>query len=242
MLEGELVLHEDDGETVLKPGDAAGWRANGGIGHCLINRTDRTRSISKSAPDRRTSACTIPTSISAWSATSRAAAGCARTANRSRSEGDRWPIVNFKLDVDADGIAHHHLGHARQVDERHRSVGDRGTWQDRREDRSRRRDQGRGHHLRQGHVLRRRRPDAARIARPACSPRWRSARARRPRRRCCSTKAASCRSSTGASRPAASRSSPRSTAPRSAAASSSASPAISASPPTTTRPASACPR
>ena len=41
MLEGELVLHEDSGETVLKPGDAAGWRANGGIGHCLINRTGR---------------------------------------------------------------------------------------------------------------------------------------------------------------------------------------------------------
>ena len=41
VLEGELVLHENDGEIVLKPGDAAGWRANGGIGHCLINRTDR---------------------------------------------------------------------------------------------------------------------------------------------------------------------------------------------------------
>lgn len=41
MLEGELVLHENDGEIVLKPGDAAGWRSNGGIGHCLINRTDR---------------------------------------------------------------------------------------------------------------------------------------------------------------------------------------------------------
>ena len=41
MLEGELVLHEDSGETVLKPGDAAGWRANGGVGHCLINRTDK---------------------------------------------------------------------------------------------------------------------------------------------------------------------------------------------------------
>jgi uncharacterized cupin superfamily protein len=41
MLEGELVLKENDGETVLKPGDAAGWRASGGIGHCLINRTDR---------------------------------------------------------------------------------------------------------------------------------------------------------------------------------------------------------
>jgi uncharacterized cupin superfamily protein len=41
MLQGELVLHESDGETLLRPGDAAGWRANGGIGHCLINRTDR---------------------------------------------------------------------------------------------------------------------------------------------------------------------------------------------------------
>jgi uncharacterized cupin superfamily protein len=41
MLEGELVLHEDSGETVLKPGDAAGWKANGGIGHCLINRTGK---------------------------------------------------------------------------------------------------------------------------------------------------------------------------------------------------------
>jgi uncharacterized cupin superfamily protein len=41
VLEGELVLHEEDGETVLKPGDAAGWKANGGIGHCLINRGDR---------------------------------------------------------------------------------------------------------------------------------------------------------------------------------------------------------
>ena len=44
-----------------------------------------------------------------------------------------------------------------------------------------------------------------------------------------------------ASRPAASRGSPRSTAPRSAAASSFASPAIIASPPTTTRPASGLP-
>ena len=41
LLEGELVLCEDDGETVLKPGDAAGWKANSGNGHCLINRTQR---------------------------------------------------------------------------------------------------------------------------------------------------------------------------------------------------------
>jgi uncharacterized cupin superfamily protein len=41
VLEGELVLHENDGETVLKPGDAAGFKAGSGIAHCLINRSDR---------------------------------------------------------------------------------------------------------------------------------------------------------------------------------------------------------
>src|SRR6202167_4272731 len=41
VLEGELILHENDGETVLKPGDAAGFKAGSGIAHCLINRTDR---------------------------------------------------------------------------------------------------------------------------------------------------------------------------------------------------------
>ncbi|HKA72114.1 MAG TPA: cupin domain-containing protein [Xanthobacteraceae bacterium] len=41
MLEGEVVLCEDDGETVLRPGDAAGWKANSPTGHCLINRSNR---------------------------------------------------------------------------------------------------------------------------------------------------------------------------------------------------------
>jgi uncharacterized cupin superfamily protein len=41
VLEGELVLREDDGETVLKSGEAAGWKANSGNGHCLVNRTGR---------------------------------------------------------------------------------------------------------------------------------------------------------------------------------------------------------
>ena len=41
VLEGEVVLVEDAGETVLKPGDAAGWKAGVADGHCLINRTDR---------------------------------------------------------------------------------------------------------------------------------------------------------------------------------------------------------
>jgi uncharacterized cupin superfamily protein len=41
VLEGELVLHENDGETVLKPGDAAGFKANTPNGHHLVNRTQR---------------------------------------------------------------------------------------------------------------------------------------------------------------------------------------------------------
>jgi uncharacterized cupin superfamily protein len=41
VLEGEVTLCEDDGETVLKPGDSAGWKAGVANGHCLINRSDR---------------------------------------------------------------------------------------------------------------------------------------------------------------------------------------------------------
>jgi uncharacterized cupin superfamily protein len=39
VLKGEIVLVEDGGETVLKPGDAAGFKANTPNGHHLINRT-----------------------------------------------------------------------------------------------------------------------------------------------------------------------------------------------------------
>ena len=41
VLEGEVVLREDGGDTVLKPGDAAAWKAGVPNGHCLINRSDR---------------------------------------------------------------------------------------------------------------------------------------------------------------------------------------------------------
>lgn len=41
VLEGEVVLREDGGDIVLKPGDAAAWKAGVANGHCLINRADR---------------------------------------------------------------------------------------------------------------------------------------------------------------------------------------------------------
>ena len=41
VLEGEVVLCEDEGETILKPGDAAAWKAGVANGHCLVNRSNR---------------------------------------------------------------------------------------------------------------------------------------------------------------------------------------------------------
>jgi uncharacterized cupin superfamily protein len=41
VLEGEITLIEDGGETVLRPGDAAGFKAGVSNGHHLINKTQR---------------------------------------------------------------------------------------------------------------------------------------------------------------------------------------------------------
>ena len=41
VLDGEVVLIEDEGETVLKAGDAAGFKADSANGHHLVNRSRR---------------------------------------------------------------------------------------------------------------------------------------------------------------------------------------------------------
>jgi uncharacterized cupin superfamily protein len=41
MLEGELVLIENDGEVVLTAGDCAGFKANSGNAHRLVNRSTK---------------------------------------------------------------------------------------------------------------------------------------------------------------------------------------------------------
>jgi uncharacterized cupin superfamily protein len=39
ILEGEAILIENGGETILKAGDCAGFKANDSNAHCLVNRT-----------------------------------------------------------------------------------------------------------------------------------------------------------------------------------------------------------
>jgi len=40
MVEGELLLVDDEGETVMRPGDAACFKAGVANGHHLVNRSD----------------------------------------------------------------------------------------------------------------------------------------------------------------------------------------------------------
>jgi uncharacterized cupin superfamily protein len=61
MLEGELILQENGGETVLKPGDAAGFKAGSGNPIACSIAPPAMRSISRSARGPRASGCTIPT-------------------------------------------------------------------------------------------------------------------------------------------------------------------------------------
>lgn len=41
VVDGEVVLVEDDGETVMRAGDCAGFKAGVANGHCFQNRSDR---------------------------------------------------------------------------------------------------------------------------------------------------------------------------------------------------------
>jgi uncharacterized cupin superfamily protein len=41
LLEGELTLIENDGETLLRAGEAAGFKANVANGHHLVNKSNR---------------------------------------------------------------------------------------------------------------------------------------------------------------------------------------------------------
>jgi uncharacterized cupin superfamily protein len=41
VVEGEVTLMEDGGETILRAGDCAGWKAGLPVGHCLVNKSSK---------------------------------------------------------------------------------------------------------------------------------------------------------------------------------------------------------
>ena len=64
VVSGELVLIEDAGETLLRAGEAAAFKAGHADGHHLVNRSGRMRWCLRSAPAPVRNAPTIRTSIS----------------------------------------------------------------------------------------------------------------------------------------------------------------------------------
>ena len=81
LLEGEVVLIEEDGETVLKPGDAAAFKANVPTATTSSTNPIATRFFWRSARAQSASAPNIRTSICWSSATKRVRATPTRTAN-----------------------------------------------------------------------------------------------------------------------------------------------------------------
>lgn len=45
VLTGELILREDSGETVMRPGDCAAWKAGVAEGHHFVNRSEAEASF-----------------------------------------------------------------------------------------------------------------------------------------------------------------------------------------------------
>ena len=84
VLEGEVVLCEDDGETVLKPGDAAGWKAGIANGHCLSTAPTR-RGLSRDRHARKAERAHYPDIDMRVERDDKARAIRTRTASRMRN-------------------------------------------------------------------------------------------------------------------------------------------------------------
>ena len=161
VLEGEVVLCEDDGETVLKPGDAAAWKAGVPNGHCLINRSDRDAvfiEVGTRAPTERAHYSDIDMMVV------RDEKGVRLHQEKRRAVPEIGADAHGQFQTRHRRRRHRagHLGHGRPFDERHHDGRHRGARRGCRESRGRCRHQGRGHHLGQGRLLRRRRSHHAR--------------------------------------------------------------------------------
>src|SRR4029078_8681939 len=106
VLQGEVVLCEDSGETVLKPGDAAAWKAGVENGHCLINKSNRDAvfiEVGTRVAAERAFYSDIDMMVTRDDKGARYTKKNGEPCERSET---REPVMaSFKLDVDSDGIA-----------------------------------------------------------------------------------------------------------------------------------------
>lgn len=67
VLEGEVTLVEDGGDTVLRAGDCAGFKAGVANGHHLVNRSDRDAVVLEIGSSKdATDVCQYPDSDLIW--------------------------------------------------------------------------------------------------------------------------------------------------------------------------------
>jgi uncharacterized cupin superfamily protein len=60
VIAGQVVLCEDGGETILKPGDAVAWKAGVANGHCLVNRSSQDTVFLEVGTRAKTERATYP--------------------------------------------------------------------------------------------------------------------------------------------------------------------------------------
>ena len=133
LLEGEVVLIEENGETVLKPGDAAGFKANVPNGHHLVNKPERDAVYLAIGSRFKLERSNIPTWICGSFATMRAPATHTSTENlipsdllpsagqdqNQRDDGDAYDVPKFHHRHRRRRHRARHLEYARALDERH---------------------------------------------------------------------------------------------------------------------------
>src|SRR5436190_12350026 len=85
VLAGEVVLVTDQGEEILSAGDAAGFPANEGNGHCLQNRSGRDATVLEVGTRMTGSVAYYPASV--WLGQAAASPAPTRTATAPRTGG-----------------------------------------------------------------------------------------------------------------------------------------------------------
>ena len=81
VIAGEVVLREEEGETILKDGDCAGFKSGVANGHAFENRSDGLVILFRLAPVPKMKQCIIQMWICAMKSAAPHGRFCTRTAH-----------------------------------------------------------------------------------------------------------------------------------------------------------------